>query len=90
MPSLCDLLAQQHDTLVIFAMFGIRLKVWDREVLNAQDQRLWDAVKSQVPDWALFHRLNLNEEQKQAREEAERQVELEFESLSDDSDNAPV
>jgi len=90
MPSLCDLLAQQHDALVIFAMFGIRLKVWDREVLNAQDQRLWDAVKSQVPDWALFHRLNLNEEQKQAREEAERQVELEFESLSDDSDNAPV
>jgi hypothetical protein len=59
-------------------------------VLTAEDQRLWDAVKSQVPYWALFRRLNLSEEQKQARKEAEWQVEREFESLSDGSDNAPV
>jgi len=90
MPSLRDLVDKQDDMLIIHAMFGIRLKLWDREVLNAQDQGLWDAVKSQVPHWALFHRLNLNEEQKQARKEAERQVDREFESLSDDSDNAPV
>lgn len=90
MPSLGDLLDKPDDMLIIHAMFGIRLKLWDREVLNAQDQRLWDAVESQVPLWALFHRLNLNEEQRRAREEAERQVEREFESLSDDSDNVPV
>jgi hypothetical protein len=90
MPSLRDLLDKQDHALIIHAMFGIRLKLWDREVLNAQDQRLWDAVKSQVPYWALFHRLHLNDEQKQARKEAEQQVEREFESLSDDSDNAPM
>jgi hypothetical protein len=90
MPSLRDLFDKQDDMLIIHAMFGVRLKLWDGEVLNAQDQRLWDAVKSQVPHWALFRRLNLNDEQKQARKEAERQVEREFESLSDDSDNAPV
>ena len=90
MPSLGDLVDKQDDMLVIHAMFELRLKLWDREVLNAQDQQLWDAVKSQVPQWALFHRLNLNEEQKQAREDAERQVEREFESLSDDFGNAPV
>ena len=89
MPSLGDL-DKPDDMLIIHAMFGIRLKLWDREVLNAQDQRLWNAVKSQVPYWALFRRLNLNEEQKQARKEAEQQVEREFESLSDDSDNTPV
>jgi hypothetical protein len=90
MPSLRDLFDKQDDMLIIHAMFGVRLKLWDGEVLNAQDQRLWDAVKSQVPHWALFRRLNLNDEQKQARKEAERQVEREFESLSDDSDSAPV
>ena len=90
MPSVRDLLDKQDDMLIIHAMFGIRLKLWDGEVLSAQDQQLWDAVKGQVPRWALFRRLSLNNEQQQAREEAERQVEREFESLSDDSDNAPV
>src|SRR5258708_39657928 len=73
MPSLRDL-SDEQDLLIIHAMFGMRLKLWDREVLDAQDQRLWDAVRSQVPHWALFHRLTLNEEQKQAREKTERQV----------------
>ena len=89
MPSF-DLLDKPDDMFIIHAMFGIRLKLWDGEVLSAQDQQLWDAVKGQVPQWALFRRISLNNEQQQAREEAERQVEREFESLSDDSDNAPV
>jgi hypothetical protein len=89
MPSLQLLSDTPKDMLIIHEMFGIRLKLWDGEVLSAPDQRLWDAVRSQVPQWALFHRLNLNDEQKQARKEAERQVELEFESLPDDSDAAP-
>jgi hypothetical protein len=89
MPSLHDLVDKLGDMLIIHAMFGIRLKLWDGEALDAQDQRLWDGVKGQVPNWALFHRLNLNDEQKQARKKAERQVEEEFESLSDDSGNAP-
>jgi hypothetical protein len=49
--------------------------------LNTQDQQLWDAVKRQVPHWALFKRLNLSDEQRLARKKAERQVEQEFESF---------
>ena len=60
---------------------GLRLRLWDGEVLNAQDQQLWDAVKRQVPHWALFNRLNLSDEQKLAREQQERQVQREFESF---------
>jgi hypothetical protein len=86
MPSLADLIDNQDDMLIIHAMFGIRMKLWDHELLNAQDQRLWDAVKSQVPRWALFQRLKLDEEQKRARKEAEQQVEREFKSLFDDPD----
>lgn len=86
MPPLEDLLDKQQDLLLIQGMFGIRLKLWNGEALNSQDQQLWDAVRCQVPQWALFHRLNLNDEQKHARKEAEDQVTREFESWSDDPD----
>jgi hypothetical protein len=69
-------------------MFGIRMQLWDREALNAQDRQLWDAVQRQVPDWALFKRLSLSDEQRVAREQAEQQVEQEFESLGADHDEA--
>jgi len=84
MPAVGDLFDQADDMLIIHAMFGIRLKLWDCEVLNAQDQQLWDATKRQVPDWALFKRLNLSDEQRLARKKAERQVEKEFESFGDE------
>ena len=71
MPPLGDLLDKQQDMLIINGMFGIRLKLWDGEALNNKDQQLWDAVKCQVPQWALFQRLNLKDEQKHARKEAE-------------------
>jgi hypothetical protein len=65
----------------IHAMFGLRLKIWDGETLSPQDQELWDAVRRQVPHWALFKRLSLTDEQRLAREKAERQVEQAFESI---------
>ena len=87
MPLLADLLDKQQDMSIIHGMFGVRLKLWDGQALDTQDQQLWDAVKRQVPQWALFHRLNLNDEQKHARQEAEDQIAREFESWSDDPDS---
>lgn len=87
MPLLADLLDKQQDMSIIHGMFGVRLKLWDGQALDTQDQQLWDAVKCRVPQWALFHRLNLNDEQKHARQEAEDQVAREFESWSDDPDS---
>jgi hypothetical protein len=87
MPLLADLLDKQQDMSIIHGMFGVRLKLWDGQALDTQDQQLWDAVKRQVPQWALFHRLNLNDEQKHARQEAEEQVAREFDSWSDDPDS---
>lgn len=81
MPAIVDLFDEPEDMSVIHAMFGMRLKIWDGEALNAQDKELWDAVKTQVPNWPLFKRLILSAEQKQAREHAERQVDQEFEAL---------
>jgi hypothetical protein len=75
-----------EDLTTVHRMFGIRLQLWDNEVLNAEDRQLWDAVKRQLPEWALFKRLSLSDEQRAAREKAEKQVQQEFESLGADHD----
>jgi len=82
MPAIVDIFDRPEDMSIIHEMFGIRLKIWDGEALNVLEKELWDAVKAQVPNWALFKRLSLSAMQKLAREQAERQVEREFESLS--------
>lgn len=87
MPEMRDMLDTQDMTTVL-RMFGIRLQLWDDEALNAEDRQLWDAVRRQVPDWALFKRLSLCDEQRAAREKAEQQVQREFESLGGDQDEA--
>ena len=84
MPLVAEVFDKPGDMLVINSMFGFRIKLWDGEVLDVQEQQRWDAVKAQVPDWALFKRLTLSEQQKLARQEAERQLEQEFQSLADD------
>jgi hypothetical protein len=88
MPALVDLFDRPDDMASIFAMFGMRLKIWDGVTLDAQEQQLWDAVQRQVPQWALFERLRLTDEQRLAREKAERQVEQEFESIGPDTNRA--
>jgi len=81
MPAIVDIFDRPEDMSVIHAMFGMRIKLWDREALDPQEKELWDAVKAQVPNWALFKRLSLSAEQTLARGRAERQVERAFESL---------
>ena len=84
MPSVADIFDKPEDMVVINSMCGFRMKLWDGEVLDAQQQQQWDAVRAQVPNWALFKRLTLSEQQKLARQEAEHQVEQEFQLLADD------
>jgi hypothetical protein len=86
MPAIASLFERQDDISILFTMFGMRLKLWDGETLNAADRELWDAVQRQVPHWALFKRLSLSDEQRVAREQAERQVEQSFESLGAEQD----
>ncbi len=86
MPPIRDLFDRPGDMGIIHAMFGLRLKMWDGETLNPQDQELWDAVRRQVPQWALFKRLSLTDEQRLAREKAEGQVEQAFESVDPEHD----
>lgn len=45
MPAIRDLFDRPEDMGIIHAMFGLRLKIWDGQALNRQDQELWDAVR---------------------------------------------
>jgi hypothetical protein len=86
MPEIRDLFDRTEDMGIIHAMFGMRLKIWDGDALNPEDQELWDTVRRRVPQWALFKRLSLSDEQRLAREKAELQVEQEFESTGPEHD----
>jgi len=78
MPDMFKLFENAGDRSLIFSMFTLRLNIWDGHALTAEDQRLWDSVKAQVPDWPFFKRLFLTDAQKQAREEAETEVRYVF------------
>ena len=79
------ILCGEQDCMNILRMFSMRIKLWDAEALSHEENQLWNSIRSQVPNWAIFQRLRLSDEDKLARKEAERQVQLEFESLPDDS-----
>jgi len=64
---------------MVFQMFEIRRQLWDGTVLNAWDRQLWDAVLRQVPDWPLFKRLSLTDEQRAERQKGEWELQQEFE-----------
>ncbi len=82
-----ELFMNAGDGFLIYSMFALRLNIWDGEALTAEDQQLWDSVKAQVPDWAFFKRLSLTNEQKQAREQAETDVQFVLDVLRDYAQN---
>lgn len=64
----------RQDRAVILRMFSIRRELWIAEALSDGDKELWDSIRTQVPTWPLFRRLELTDEDKLARQEAEKQV----------------
>jgi len=64
---------------MVFQMFEIRRQLWDGTILKAWDRQLWDAVLRQVPDWPLFKRLSLTDEQRAERQKGEWELQQEFE-----------
>ena len=61
----------REEMRMVFRMFWIRQQLWEGTVLNASDRQLWDAVLRLVPDWPLFRRLSLTNEQRAAWQEVE-------------------
>jgi hypothetical protein len=91
MPDLLDIAKlSDEERNMIWGLFGIRFKIWDDQQLAADDKSFWEAARSEVPDWPLFHRLALSLDDRKAREEAERDVEKEFEAFFGDADRVEL
>jgi hypothetical protein len=52
----------EEDRNQVFQLFGIRMKIWDRETLKNEEQQFWDTARTQIPNYALSQRLDLSAE----------------------------
>jgi hypothetical protein len=87
MPDDRDLIRfSEEERNIILRLFSIRFKIWDDEPLSTEEVSLWEAARSDLGDWALFHRLVLSADDRDAREQAEREVEKGFEAFLGDAD----
>jgi hypothetical protein len=71
MPEIDAMSEDWEEMRMVFRMSWIRQQLWEGTVLNASDRQLWDAVLRLVPDWPLFRRLSLTNEQRAAWQEVE-------------------
>jgi hypothetical protein len=91
MPNYRDLMKLSEDErFMMWRLFGIRLRVWDNEELAPEDKSLWDAGRSEAPDWALFRRTALSSVDRKAREEAEKDVEAQLEGFFQGADQVEL
>lgn len=76
----------EEDRDSIYNLFRIRFKIWNGDSLEGNDKIFWDTAITQVPNYALFQRLNLSEEDRAAQDEVETGVEEGFGALFEDAD----
>jgi hypothetical protein len=81
-PNFRDLLkVADHDRNLILRLFSIRFRIWDAQPLSQSDTEFWETARSQVPEYPLFQRLELSEEDRLAQEQVERDAIEGFEAL---------
>jgi hypothetical protein len=71
----------ERDRKHVLRAFAIRMKLWSQQTLSKDDQQFWDRMRLAAPNWALFHRLVLSEDDQRAREAAEHQCARDLEEL---------
>jgi hypothetical protein len=59
-------LVPEDDYWQIMRLFKIRSALWRGERLPEETQEFWDDVRARLPQWALFQRMNVTEEDLQA------------------------
>jgi hypothetical protein len=88
MPDLSQVPEEDHDQ--IFLLFAIRSKLWDEVRLSLDEERLWKQVRSRAPEWALFQRLRLSPDEREAREAIERDCAQALDELFSTADHITI
>ena len=55
-------LLPKDDFWQVMQMFKLRVARWKGEELTKEQQEFWDEVYAKVPDWALFQRMKVSED----------------------------
>lgn len=71
-----------EDRHQLFSLFDIRAQMWLGNEISAAEQELWDAARAQVPDYPLFHRLDVDEEVVALQRRLGREMDVACESLN--------
>jgi hypothetical protein len=74
----------------IYRLLALRFKIWKGVELEGADREFWDAARAQVPEYALFSRLKLSDEDRAAQEAIEAELEEAFELLFANADEVTI
>ena len=80
----------KDDRDAIFRLFSIRFKLWAGDELDADDQAYWDAALEVVPDYPLFRRIELSDDDRAAQLYTEQETLAGFEALFGDADDVNI
>ena len=80
----------EQDRNLIYRLFSIRFKLWAGDDLNDGDQSFWDTARSQVPDYPVFQRVHISDDDRAAQAAAEEDAMAGFEALFADADDVTV
>lgn len=80
----------EKDRLGIYKLFGIRFKIWRGTELEAAEKVFWEEARARIPDYALFHRLKLSDEDRTAQEQVEKEAEEGLAALFDGADEVSL
>ena len=74
----------------IYRLFAIRFRLWAGEALTDDDQSYWDAAQQLVPDYPLFHRVRISDDDRAAQEATEQETIAGFEALFGGADEVKI
>ena len=71
-------------------LFEIRRQIWHGAELSAEEAAFWEAARSEAPDWALFQRLSLSDDDREYLKQVEEEAEKAFEMMCAEADKVEV
>lgn len=69
----------------LMRLFAIRFKVWHGEQLSELETKLFTSAQRSLPNYGLFKRLQLNDEDWKLQKEVETEILQAFDELTDDA-----
>ena len=66
--------AEEADGGALLRLFRIRVRIWEGEPLTDADRQFFEEARAQVPGYALFHRLQISEEDLQVHREVAQET----------------